>query len=189
MLNSAVPFLFVVLLLAFIFIFYALWRRYCIDMARQHMFEARADLFMLAANRRLSFESREYRIIRKEIEKLIRFCHILTWWRLLVYTFLPEPPNSISPKSEFPLLVINGINDEELRENVKYLYLSAVMASLLCIASRSVILFPLVAILYLIGCFRMRFVPERIVAAIQRDADIYDAGPAPLQPVRIFSWP
>ena len=53
------------------------------DIARQRMFEYRDQLFDLAADGKLEFESTEYRDLRRLLNRQIRFAHIVTLPRIV----------------------------------------------------------------------------------------------------------
>lgn len=74
------------------FVVYGPWQTLCEDRARQHLFEARARIFDLAADGRLSFDSEEYRGIRSTLNCLIRYAHQLTWPRILAYALFIRTP-------------------------------------------------------------------------------------------------
>ena len=75
----------IIMLAALAVILYGPWQNYCTDAARQTLFEVRDDLFDMAANGEISFESSEYRTIRSSIEKNIRYAHTLTVWRFVQF--------------------------------------------------------------------------------------------------------
>jgi hypothetical protein len=76
-------FISLVLLSAFLVLFYGPWQNFCTDMTRQMIFRRRDKLFDLAADGRLDFASEEYRSLRSFLEGLIRFAHELTWPQVL----------------------------------------------------------------------------------------------------------
>ena len=75
-----------------LFLVYSLWQATCVAWMRQLCFEARDEIFDLAAAGRLDFRSADYRQIRSGIETLIRFADRISWPRLLSYyiTFRPR---------------------------------------------------------------------------------------------------
>ncbi len=87
-LISSVTFL--IALGIFVAVFYGPWQTLCVDWARQRMFEARDKLFNVACEGDIDFASSEYREVRLTIERMIRFCHHLSWPRLLLMQVAPR---------------------------------------------------------------------------------------------------
>ena len=54
-------------------------QRLVVDTLRQNLFERRDQLFLIAANGHLSFDSEEYRALRERLNLLIRYCDAATW--------------------------------------------------------------------------------------------------------------
>jgi hypothetical protein len=75
---------FLALLVAFLGWFYGPWQTFCVDRARERMFEVRNSLFDMAADGRLSFQSSSYRELRRRIESNIRFAHRMSWPTLVI---------------------------------------------------------------------------------------------------------
>lgn len=69
---------------ALLWLLYGPWQWICTDVARQILFEKRDQLFDLARAGELSFNSPEYRQVRKSLETLIRFAHQLSLPRFVV---------------------------------------------------------------------------------------------------------
>jgi hypothetical protein len=70
---------------AFLLFFYGPWQSAMTDIARQVVFEERDAVFDMAAEGKLAFDSKEYKVIRDSFNDLIRFAHELTWVRLVVH--------------------------------------------------------------------------------------------------------
>ncbi|ATS50777.1 hypothetical protein XAP3CFBP6996_005525 [Xanthomonas citri pv. fuscans CFBP 6996] len=73
---------------------YAAWvwtREYpdsAVALARDELFKLRAELFELAAQREISFESRGYQAARQMLNGLIRYAHDMSLTQMLVVTFM-----------------------------------------------------------------------------------------------------
>jgi hypothetical protein len=93
---------------------YSLWQASCVAWMRQTCFEARASIFLLAADGKLEFCSREYREIRGGIETLIRFAERISWPRLLAYQVVGVHTRSMSSLSSSAA----RIQDREVRTAV-----------------------------------------------------------------------
>lgn len=95
-------------------ILYGPWQSLMTDRIRQSIFDARAELFDIAASGRLPFEDQTYREIRLSMDRMIRFAHEMTWSRFLLYQLilpLPEGPGRFN-------VAIAAIEDEELQKEV-----------------------------------------------------------------------
>ncbi|HTW33876.1 MAG TPA: hypothetical protein VMD53_04590 [Rhizomicrobium sp.] len=73
-----------VLLLIVGYGYYRPWQNICTDIARQVIFEKRDALFDMAASGELSFNDRNYQVIRKSLEDYIRLAHELTIWKHMI---------------------------------------------------------------------------------------------------------
>jgi hypothetical protein len=76
----------VVLLVVFGFLVatvYGPWQWYCVDQARQELFEIRARIFNLAADGKIAFDSPEYQYIRDALNMILRFTHRVCWQQML----------------------------------------------------------------------------------------------------------
>ena len=131
---------------ALLALLYGPWQTYCEDRARQHLFEARSRIFDLAAEGQISFESEEYKEIRRCLNCLIRYAHHLTWQRMIAYSiFLKLPKNPINIFE-----VVNRIEEENARLAVEREIGKAINASILLLIYRSPCLWPIFILLSLI---------------------------------------
>lgn len=103
-------------LIALAFLFYGPWQWVCTDFARQIIFEKRDEIFDMAADGDLSFNSPEYRTIRSSLESSIRFAHELTLPYFLL--MLSVRKAVISEKSHLATAV-DQIQEATVRETVR----------------------------------------------------------------------
>src|SRR5829696_6408743 len=82
--NAIYAAFFFISLLAFLLLFYGPYQELVIARARQHMFNSRNELFRMAASGSVSFEDEVYVTMRSDIQKMIRYCHAVSWVRLIV---------------------------------------------------------------------------------------------------------
>ena len=68
--------------------FYGPWQTFCTDFTRQLLFEQRDHLFDIAFSGRISFDDPSYIMMRKSIETLIRFAHVMSAPRILYLAFV-----------------------------------------------------------------------------------------------------
>jgi hypothetical protein len=141
-------FWFYISLFFFLLLFYWPWQRLCVDWARQLMFEERDKLFMLGVSGELPFESHTYRQSRRQIEKMIRFCHRITWQTFVVY-YLTRRGDKRDKEAE-------ARADEFIRmikENRKIyaIFMRMSFAALVCMMGRSVVLGPIFLVLYFVA--------------------------------------
>lgn len=61
------------------------WRPYRLDNVRNDFFELRNELFLYAAHGGVSFDDPAYKMLRDRINALIRFAHMLTLTRSLLF--------------------------------------------------------------------------------------------------------
>lgn len=118
----------ILLLTALATIIYGPWQDYCTDAARQTLFEIRDELFDMARAGKLSFDSAEYRTIRRSFEQNIRFAHQLTIWRFfLLFVHLRMHTKEL-PKSELTLAIEN-ISDPQVRREIRALSMRSFIAN------------------------------------------------------------
>lgn len=161
--------LLIVSLGVFIAIIYGPWQTFCVDRARQEIFEARAKLFVLAASGQISFESPEYRELRSGLEGLIRFAHKITWLRILLIRPVVRKISGQSPIS----IAISQIADEEVRSVVSQEVARAQRAIVVLFLARSPVLW-LFYVVALIGRHLNDGLDEMakaIIASIKSDAE------------------
>jgi hypothetical protein len=72
-------------------VFYKSWQTSCADVARHKIFEARAELFDMAAKGMLDFQSAEYRNIRRTYESVIRYAHWISWPNMAFVSVFAKP--------------------------------------------------------------------------------------------------
>lgn len=125
---------FLVALIIFVAVFYGPWQTLCVDWARQRMFEARDQLFVAACSGDIEFASSEYRETRLTIERMIRFCHHVSWPRLLLIQFVPFPKTSSASE------VVEKLPLGPARTEIEKALARVSYAIVLCVLSRSVFL-------------------------------------------------
>ncbi len=161
---------------------YGPWQRVWSDFARQVLFEVRDEIFDLAAQNRLAFDSYEYRTLRLSLEKTIRYAHDLTLprfvYHLVVHRLLSQrKPSDLKT-------AVNEISDPEVREIVRkrVTYALSVAIAVVCIKS---LLFLVIGLPILLVGIAVHAVTEKLnldglTAAIrdliQRDAEAQDPG-------------
>ena len=127
-----------VALSVFLFIFYGPWQTLVVDWARQRMFEARDNLFDAARDGDLSFESAEYREARNIVERMIRFCHHVSWPRLLLIEM--SPVKMTSPDRRNITDLVNSLPEGRGKEKAVEAFATVAYALMLCIFGRSIFL-------------------------------------------------
>jgi hypothetical protein len=167
-----------VLVLIFAGWFYGPWQTLCVDWARERMFEARNEIFDMAADRRLSFASPAYRQIRLRIESAIRFSHRTSWPTLVLLAIgwrkvsIPKFP----PMQE----LLNALPDDATRRDVRRQVDTVAWTLMRMIVYRSMILLVLYVIAWILWqCGtpiyrRCKSFAEWLVEAIQDDALVMD---------------
>jgi len=141
---------------------YGPWQWVCTDCARQLVFERRDAVFDLAADGKLSFESYEYRTIRRTLERSIRFAHELTLPRFLTFT-LALSSVEVEKKSELRQ-AIERIEDEATRKSVEQLVFEAHKALILMMLAKSplAMVFAPVVGLVVLGAVILEMVPRSL---------------------------
>src|ERR1051325_361901 len=150
------PLLFFAGLFVFVIFFYTYWQNLCIDWARQLMFEERGKLLRLVLEGSFSFESPQYRSIRRLIEINIRFLHELTWPRIIyLELFKSQYMSDEADKSSDDFFrLISSIQNPSLRKEVKAICVRVGFAGLVCLMGRSIFLGPIFLVLYIFGLLR-----------------------------------
>lgn len=143
--------------------FYGPWQWFCIDRARQQLFEIRARLFNLAASGRISFEAPQYRAMRENLNQRLRFAHRVCWQQVFALAWVHR---NLPSESEFTRL-IREIEDHELREILEAEATKARQAMMRLVMFRSpVLLIWFVCTLIvdaIIRCVRPRKTPYRFL--------------------------
>jgi len=119
---------------ALLWVVYGPWQMLCTDAARFKLFAYRDELFDMAANGELSFESREYAEIREAINALIRYSHRLTVPRLLFVTAFP--PHEHRPGIDIDRH-IDAVADPLARAHVKRIVNDCLKAVLVMVGQKS----------------------------------------------------
>ena len=131
---------------AFLLFFYGPWQRTVEDLARQIIFERRAQLFFLAQSGRLSFESNSYRMPRLMMNAYIRYAHDLSWPRLLFQNIFFDKKSKFSAQLT---AAINEIEDKNTALAVRLLLAELSLTLFYLIGLKSIFLFPLFTIMLL----------------------------------------
>jgi len=158
-----------------LFILYGPWQATCTDIARQYCFKKRDALFDIAMSGRIDFDSSEYRTMRLSLEKTIRYCHNLSFFKLITLGldrshFKQEETIHLSSLSRAASRVADVATREELEELAcdveMFLVVTVILKSpflwllfpLLILASLVAFLFDLTKKSFI---QRLRFVGER----------------------------
>jgi hypothetical protein len=156
---------------------YGPWQRLWSDFARQVLFEVRDEIFDLAAQNRLSFDSYEYRTLRDSLEKTIRYAHDLTLPRFIYHIFVHRLISR--PRSSNLKTAVNAIADADVRELVRRRVTYALTVAMAVVFVKSLLFMILGAPVLIVG-IAIHAVTEKISMAsltgglrdlIQRDAE------------------
>ncbi|MBA1446613.1 MAG: hypothetical protein M3H12_07770 [Chromatiales bacterium] len=131
-------------LIAVIFLFsllYGPWQKLVTEYTRQRLFEIRDAIFDMAADGKFEFDSPEYLTIRDRLNGMIRYCHHLTWPRMLIIS------KGLRGSQEEPNMAFELIEDPDLREDIKKKELEALMIITTSVLLRSPVLVTLSPIL------------------------------------------
>jgi hypothetical protein len=173
-------------LLFFGIVFYGPWQRVCTDFSRQILFEARDEIFDLALQGKIQFDSDEYRTIRHSIEQTIRYAHELTWPRLAYELMARKLLARRGPSQLYR--AIERIEDENLRSEIKDRVRRALSVSVASMLLKSlpgiVLILPLLTIFTMGYLFRRTLYANdwahRVRELVQCDAELNEIGPRPL---------
>lgn len=121
--------------LIIVWFFYGPWQEIITSITRQLLFEIRDDVFDMARNRALDFESDEYLRIRKSLNSIIRFTHHTTWPRLLTFKLFSKKRSDTGVFD-----IINQIDDVEVKQKIKNKFHYATMFVIASIWLRSPLL-------------------------------------------------
>ncbi len=148
-----------------IWFFYGPWNQFVLDLCRQNLFELRDDIFLSAADGKINFDSPQYMIVREKLNKMIRYCHHLTF-----PTFVAVHLASPSKVQAFDTLsAIRNIQDKETARKIERYYFQAILIMMAALVMRSAFLIPLVMlapIIAVVGLLKGAQEPERIVRSI-----------------------
>jgi hypothetical protein len=120
-------------LVALLLLIYGPWQWACTDYARQILFEKRDEIFDMAADGELSFNSSQYHAIRGSLESCIRFAHDLT---LPNFVYLALVRKGISPNKSDMSSAVDSL-PPEVREKVRSKIMEAMRALIIMMAFKS----------------------------------------------------
>jgi hypothetical protein len=147
-------FLFLSLLL-FVLIFYWPWQRLCVDWSRQLMFEERDRLFLLTrSSKSLPLDSELHIGLRSVIDGTIRYCHRITWQRLLVDVYFRDFDKEITSARAARLNELMNNTPQDVRQKLRRIIVRMAFACIVCMMGRSLLLGPLFLVLYLLRTLR-----------------------------------
>lgn len=127
------------------FFFYVVWQRYVVDVTRQQLFELRDQLFDLAAEGKLDFQSDTYKALRSIFNASIRFAHEADWIHFLVfYVTATLNAKGLIYKSamQIPHLV-SHVADDKVRAEVQSIITKMHLTLAWHVYRRSLVLLPL----------------------------------------------
>lgn len=129
---------------------YGPWQEFCVDRARDRIFEQRDALFDLAADGGLSFGSEPYEAVRSALNAMIRMAHWLTVWRVLAIV-LSLRGDDKAATHDGPRQAISRIDDEKARDAAAKALQAAEAAVMEMIVQRSPLLFGVWSVLCVSG--------------------------------------
>jgi len=116
--------------------FYGPWQWFCLDRARDTIFEQRDAFFDFAADGGLKFGSEEYEAIRSALNAMIRMAHWLTVWRILAMVMLLRGSDQAATRDGLRQM-ISRIDDERARDTAAKALQAAEAAVMGMIVQRS----------------------------------------------------
>ncbi len=99
------------------------WRPYRIDKVRNELFDLRNDLFLYAAEGGVVFDDPAYRIQRDRLNALIRFAHIITVTRALIFMAAERyrPNERVQSIQQKYLVAVSNLS-ESAQVKMRYIY-------------------------------------------------------------------
>ena len=116
--------------------FYGPWQWFCIDRARDTIFEQRDAFFDFAADGGLKFGSEEYEATRSALNAMIRMAHWLTVWRVLATVLFLRGSDRAATRDGLRQM-ISRIDDERARDKAANALQAAEAAVMEMIVQRS----------------------------------------------------
>ena len=120
-----------------VWFFYGPWNRFVVDLARQNLFEIRDEVFLIAADQALSFDSKTYQGVRGRLNGMIKYCHHLT---LVSVVFAATKRTPDAESSEDTISLIRSLPDKEIAANLERRYYQAIFVMLTAMIFRSALL-------------------------------------------------
>lgn len=117
--------------------FYGPWNRFVVDLARQNLFEIRDEIFLMAADHALDFDSKTYQGVRGRLNRMIKYCHHLTLFSVVFAATIKTPD---AEPSEDAVSLIRSLPDKEIAANVERRYYQAIFIMLTAMIFRSALL-------------------------------------------------
>lgn len=94
---------------------YGLWPALLSRLAHEQLLAVRDELFFLAAEGKLGFDSNEYRQIWNTVNRTIKYCHNITWLRFLLFRRLLKPEHRLDALET----LLEDIRDDEVKALLK----------------------------------------------------------------------
>ena len=110
-----------------IWFFYGPWNQYVTDALRQYLFDIRDEIFLLAADKKISFTEPAYIAIRERLNLTIRYAHKLTFGDFVAFTLLHSKKDMVANQPDIFQLT-NNITDRDVARLIERRYLQMVVA-------------------------------------------------------------
>jgi hypothetical protein len=153
---------------ALLWLFYGPWQDFCTDCARQYIFKRRDDVFDLATQGKLDFNSDEYKIIRASFNRIIRFAHELTLFNFILFYVdfnTNAGENAAIPVSHKINAAIERIKDEPTRQYIKIIWKEAAFALAVMLCAKSM------TIIFLTPLLIVKSISNKIISIIMKEAE------------------
>ncbi len=137
------------------FFFYVVWQRYVVDVTRQQLFELRDQLFDLAAEGKLSYQSEVYRSLRSFFNASIRFAHQADWVHIVVFYVAAKlkAKDAIFKSAMHIPHLVNRIEEDKTRAEVQAIITKMHLTMGWHFLRRSLVLLPLVLVVVVVAAF------------------------------------
>lgn len=159
------------------FFVFCFWRDYRLDALREDVFKLRDELFQFAASGAVGFETDAYKILRARMNAILRYAHLLTMTRLMVYVLRPHPAKGGDLILwERSLELIPSVQAQQKLNEVNY---SLVVAILRHLIFRSLVLYfltrPILGYVELRDLVTKRVFSKKVVRGIEQlESEAFD---------------
>lgn len=135
-------------------VFYVVWQNYVIDETRQKLFELRDELFDIASDGELAFDSEVYVVLRRMFNTTIRYAHTLDWLHLILFIlFAKRMRGNISKNALHVEHLVKGIGSDNTRHKVEKIQRRMYLSIAWHIYRRSLVLIILSPVVVIFSAF------------------------------------
>ena len=158
--------------IALLWVLYRCWREYRVDALRHRLFIFRDELFDYALSSELAFSDPAYVLLRRRINRMLRFAHKISFTRaLFMVAFLPRSLNEemLTDNEKKWADALGQLDRDEPREKIKELHEKVLLEVV-----RHMVMGAIPWMLVLLQALILQSLVQRIKGSLLRKASIVE---------------